>query len=128
MKSGSFSHQSKQWVVATSCRFKNGFATTLAWIDENGNCLFPEIFAGSTEESNNISRGAGEFNGVDKDVNFGGENVDIAIMEELDVDFDAYTESIYGKQDVDFVREMFLTGMDAFGITEFDIVYIFCNS
>jgi hypothetical protein len=83
---------------------KTGLQQPISWIDEKGNCFFPEIFAGSTE------------------------NVDISIMEVPDVDLDSYTESKYGKLDVDFVQQMFLTGMAPFGITEFDIIDIFRNS
>jgi len=51
-----------------------------------------------------------------------------AIKQELDIDLDAYTESIYRKLDVDSVQDMFLTGMTTFGITESDVVEIYRNS
>jgi hypothetical protein len=77
---------------------KTGLQQPIDWIDQKGKCFFPE-------EPSNISE-----------------------MKEPDVDLDAYTESIYGKLDVDSVKEMFLTGMTVVGITESDIVDIFHNS
>ncbi|GAU41476.1 hypothetical protein TSUD_237260 [Trifolium subterraneum] len=51
-----------------------------------------------------------------------------AIEQEQDVDLDAYTESAYGKLDIDSVQKMFLTGMTTLGVTNADIVEIYRSS
>ncbi|KEH22892.1 hypothetical protein MtrunA17_Chr7g0238751 [Medicago truncatula] len=58
----------------------------------------------------------------------GSENIVVAIKQEPDVNLDAYTEYASGNQYVDSVQRMCLTGMAALGITESNIVEIYCNS
>ncbi|XP_045816343.1 inactive poly [ADP-ribose] polymerase RCD1-like isoform X1 [Trifolium pratense] len=80
---------------------------------------------------------SGESNVVAKDVEadshdsmnkMGSKNVVAAIRQDQDVDLDAYTESAYGKLDVDSVQKMFLTGMTTLGVTNADIVEIYRSS
>ncbi|KAK7307328.1 hypothetical protein VNO77_40281 [Canavalia gladiata] len=52
-------------------------------------------------------------------------NVDEAIQQNQDVGLDAYTESVYGKLDLDSVQKMFLKGMNNNGITDSDTVEIY---
>ncbi|KAK7309747.1 hypothetical protein RJT34_06722 [Clitoria ternatea] len=48
-----------------------------------------------------------------------------AIPKNQDLGLDAYTESVYGKLDLDSVQKMFLKGTSSFGSTDSDIVEIY---
>ncbi|XP_027362196.1 inactive poly [ADP-ribose] polymerase RCD1-like isoform X2 [Abrus precatorius] len=52
-------------------------------------------------------------------------NGDEAIQQNQDIGLEAYTESVYGKLDLDSVQRMFLNGMNNNGITDSDIVEIY---
>ncbi|CAJ1931086.1 unnamed protein product [Sphenostylis stenocarpa] len=52
------------------------------------------------------------------------EIVGESIQQNQDIDLDAYTESVYGKLDLDSVQKMFLNGMNNNGITNSHIVGI----
>ena len=98
----------------------------ISWIDEEGNYFFPNFVAGSTEEPNNIMeredkeineanesklrKYSREFGAATKNVKVddhaittktGDGNVAITIKKVPDTNFDYYTESLYGKLDVD---------------------------
>ncbi|XP_073220484.1 inactive poly [ADP-ribose] polymerase RCD1-like isoform X2 [Cicer arietinum] len=146
---------------------KTGLQQPIAWIDEEGCCFFPDVYAGSDEEPNlgdqeggeshstcqsnviklhlaiaingddehKLREYSGESHAVAKGVEVdgstnkvGSENVGAAIKQKQDGDLDAYTESLYGKLDLDSVQKMFLTGMTTLGITEIDIVEIYRSS
>ena len=56
-------------------------------------------------------------------------NVREAIEQNQDLGLDAYTDSVYGKLDLDTVQKMFLKGMVSYGGTDTDIVEIYrCSS
>ncbi|XP_058775539.1 inactive poly [ADP-ribose] polymerase RCD1 [Vicia villosa] len=80
---------------------QTGLQQPIAWIDEAESCFFPELFDGSDDEPYN---------------------------QDIEIDLDAYIEPVYGRQDVDSVRKLFLTGMDTFGISEGDIVDVYRSS
>ncbi|KAK7407139.1 hypothetical protein VNO78_08800 [Psophocarpus tetragonolobus] len=52
-------------------------------------------------------------------------NVGEAIQQNQEIGLDAYTESAYGKLDLNSVQKMFLKGMSSFGSTDSDIVEIY---
>jgi hypothetical protein len=78
----------------------------IAWVDEEGNYFFPKA------DGHAITTKMG--------VGF------VSIANKQDLDY--YTESLYGKLDVDSVQKMFLKGMGSFGISESNIVEIYRNS
>ncbi|XP_058763561.1 probable inactive poly [ADP-ribose] polymerase SRO1 [Vicia villosa] len=130
---------------------KTGLRQPIAWIDEAGSFFFPELFASVDEESNNIgeqevveSHGmkesqehSGKSNALAMDVDADGrdtankmenENIGESPNQDREIDLNAYTEPGYGELDVDYVRNLFLTGMTTFGVNDDDIVDIYCNS
>ncbi|RHN44305.1 putative poly(ADP-ribose) polymerase, catalytic domain-containing protein [Medicago truncatula] len=56
------------------------------------------------------------------------QNVAIDINQEPDIDLNDYSESLYGKLDVNSTQKMFLKGMSSLGISESDIVGIYRSS
>ncbi|KAK7307329.1 hypothetical protein VNO77_40283 [Canavalia gladiata] len=52
-------------------------------------------------------------------------NVDEAIQQNQDLGLDAYTESVHGKLDLDYVQKVFVKGMSSFGSSDSDIVEIY---
>lgn len=58
----------------------------------------------------------------------GGGKVGIDFKKDSYIDLDDYTESVYGKLDVNSALKLFLRGMFALGITKSDIVEIYRSS
>ncbi|KHN38948.1 Inactive poly [ADP-ribose] polymerase RCD1 [Glycine soja] len=122
---------------------KTGLQQPIALIDEAGCCFFPEIYAASYEEPYNLS--SGESNALVKGIQIDTKenccqydvevedsinkkdcgNVGEDIQQHQDIGLDAYTESVYGKLDLNSVQKMFLKGMCSFGSTDSDIVEIY---
>ncbi|KAG5134552.1 hypothetical protein JHK82_025740 [Glycine max] len=101
---------------------KTGLQQPIALIDEAGCCFFPEIYAASDEEPYNLSKQEEVEDSINKkDCGNVGED----IQQHQDIGLDAYTESVYGKLDLNSVQKMFLKGMCSFGSTDSDIVEIY---
>ncbi|XP_057450555.1 inactive poly [ADP-ribose] polymerase RCD1-like [Lotus japonicus] len=110
---------------------KIGLRQPIGWIDEVGECFFPEINDFSGEESHKLWNQDGvklgiqvEVDGVDEfnlreciEKSNGGE-----VILHNHVSLVPSAESVQRKLDLDFVKIMFLTGMSIFESTDFEIL------
>ncbi|XP_057444027.1 inactive poly [ADP-ribose] polymerase RCD1-like [Lotus japonicus] len=124
----------------------------IAWIDEEGKCFFPEVYATSDEESYNLCKHEGmkshiqiKVKGVTKSnlsefrepnalvkytqVKVGKrknkmdcEYAGEAFEKNQELLFASYAECVHGKLDLHYVQELFRNGMSSFGSTDFEIV------
>lgn len=86
---------------------QTGLQQPIAWIDEAQSCFFPQLF-----EPNNL----------------GEKESGATYNQHIELGLDAYIEPVYGRQNVDSVRKLFLTGMATFGISQGDIVDVYRSS
>ncbi|XP_057444024.1 inactive poly [ADP-ribose] polymerase RCD1-like [Lotus japonicus] len=124
----------------------------IAWIDEEGKCFFPEVYATSDEESYNLCKYEGmklyiqiKVKGVTESnlSEFGEPNalvkytrvkvgnrknkmdcdyVGEAFEKNQELLFASCAECVHEKIDLHYVQELFRNGMSSFGSTDFEIV------
>ncbi|XP_057425603.1 inactive poly [ADP-ribose] polymerase RCD1-like [Lotus japonicus] len=110
---------------------KTGFQQPIAWINEAGDCFFPEVYATSDEEYWNLFEQEGIELGIDIQVNevdksklgkCQGESSGLIRDTQIQV---AYNEYVQGKLNLVSVQDMLLNGMSGFDNIDIEIVEIY---